>query len=102
EQVPLHGGPSLVGLRAEEAWGSEPAGLEKACAGELDPETSRLPLRMGSGRARGSDALAGSRDACTPAGADRAPHARQSIAIVMSTRFARWIDRNILSLGREM
>src|SRR6185295_13356021 len=57
---------------------------------------------MDTGRARGSDAPAGSRDACTAAGAGRASRARQSITIVMFTRFARWIDRNILSLGREM
>ena len=38
---------------------SEPAGLEEARAGGFHPETSRLPLRMGAGRARGSDASAG-------------------------------------------
>ncbi len=59
EPVPLHGGSSLVGLRAEDARRSEPAGLEEACIGELHPETPRLPLRMGVGRAWGTDTLAG-------------------------------------------
>ena len=56
--VSLHGGSSLVGLRAASRWRSNPTRLEKDGLMESIQETPRLPVRMGAGRTWGSDSLA--------------------------------------------